>query len=200
MQNNIIDKQLREIERTGMHKLTLDERMDLYKNGDYEKLIQAFSLIIRKQAHKLSFAVEQGQSCDDIFQEGILAAWRGINKFNPEVSSHLSSYVVRSAYNAMHDFVNRDYFNTKFSWVDITTYEEENNYYIDTETNNDNINELNYAISLLSDEDRFMINEYLTNRRTLNSIAKEMGLSREWARIKKDRAIDKLKDIIDNMK
>ena len=193
MSYNGLDTYLLKIKELKLDKLSLEDKTKLYHRKDYEQLLNSLSLLIRNQAFKVAKYNKQNNSnivtynVDDLYQEGIEAAWKAINKFNPNKSESITSYALISSRNNMYQFAIKKHNKIKYEEIDnleVSKDKEETNY--DIEEVHNNIN------SLTSDE-KFLIKAYYFNEMTLEEISKIKGCS--YVSI-----YNRLKKIIDKMK
>ena len=193
MSYNGLDKYLLKIKELKLDKLSLEDKTKLYHRKDYEQLLNSLSLLIRNQAFKIAEFNKQNNSniitynVDDLYQEGIEAAWKAINKFNPNTSESITAYALISARNNMYQFAIKKHNRTKYEGIDnleLSKDEEETSYDIEEVHNN---------INLLTSDDKFLIKAYYFNEMTLEEIGKIKGCSYVAIHNKLKKIIDKMK-------
>ena len=193
MSYNGLDKYLLKIKELKLDKLSLEDKTKLYHRKDYEQLLNSLSLLIRNQAFKIAEFNKQNNSniitynVDDLYQEGIEAAWKAINKFNPNTSESITAYALISARNNMYQFAIKKHNRTKYEKIDnleVSKDEEETSYDIEEVHNN---------INSLTSDDKFLIKAYYFNEMTLEEIGKIKGCSYVAIHNKLKKIIDKMK-------
>ena len=183
----MIEKHLNKIIKNKEHNLSIEERLSLYNEGKHDKLLDSYSMLIRKYAYK--YTLVKGDNIDDIYQEGLLGAWNGIKKFNIEKSSFLPSYIMTSAKNAMHTYV-----NNKEKSINKVDYDD-----VIISVTNDAIDydDLYFALNKLNKEDKELIKEYYFNNKTLRDISfnSEEDITSETIRLRLKKIITKVHKI-----
>lgn len=184
----MIQDYLHKIVKDKQHNLSIDERLLLYKTGQYDKLLDAYAMLIRKEAFKYSL-VNNDDSFDDIFQEGLLAAWKAINMFNPEVSPYMPSYIMRSAINAMYSYANRakdkDIFKEELHEAFHVNIQEEISH-----------EDLHFVLSQLSSDDEDLLRVVFFGYSTQKDLAAKIGITRQGLAHRIKNALSKLRVIM----
>lgn len=184
----MIQNHLTKIVKNKEHSLSIDERLCLYNEGKYDKLLDAYSLLIRKYAYK--YTLVKGDNIDDIYQEGLLGAWNGINKFNKDKSSALPTYIIKSAKNAMHSYVNdsKDKSIIKVEYDDVMI--GSNDTIIDYD-------DLYFALNKLNKQDKELLREYYFNNKTLRELSFNSDdlITAETVRLRLKKVIIKVQKI-----
>lgn len=183
----MIEEYLQNIVNNKQHNLSIAERLFLYNTKQYDKLLDAYSLLIRKFAH--SYAEIANHDVDDIYQEGLLAAWRAINKFNPEVSSFMPAYIARAVRNAMVTYTARD---SELNKIKVELKDE----YHFLETENKDYEELHFVISKLKDRDKEILERLYFQDIQQKQIANELNLTQQAICMRHLAAIKRVKKII----
>jgi RNA polymerase sigma factor (sigma-70 family) len=188
----MLEKQLREIRRKKLDKLSDEEKYNLYLNKDYDTLVKAHMLYLFKVA--MQYANNNRQLAEEylsIMFEGVM---KGLIKFNPELSSSISSYICVTAKNTLIQHL-RNLKMQKRSGIHIeydpnqdTRYEEED------KTEEEVTNMLNNIFANLKDKDKELMN-HVRKGKSYREIAEVYNCSHQNIAEKVKRIMNKITPI-----
>ena len=125
---------------------------------------------------------------NDLFQEVTIQLWKNYSKFRGEAK--FSTWMYRVALNTAISLYRKSTRTIKTQDISDFTYKIQSNEYDDTEEVQ--LKELYKAIQKLNDIDKALIFLYLENK-PYKEIAETLGITEVNARVKMNRAKDKLK-------
>jgi RNA polymerase sigma-70 factor (ECF subfamily) len=127
----------------------------------------------------------------DLFQEITIQLWKNYNKFRGEAK--FSTWMYRVALNTAISLYRKSTRKIKTQDISDFVYKIKSNEYDDTEEKQ--LKSLYKAIHTLNDIDKALVFLYLENK-AYRQIAETLGISEVNARVKMNRAKDKLKKIL----
>lgn len=128
---------------------------------------------------------------NDLFQEVVIQLWKNYSKFRGD--SKFSTWMYRVALNTAISLYRKSTRKVKTQDIDNFTYKIESSDYDDTEEQQ--LKALYKAIHQLNDIDKALIFLYLEDK-PYKEISEALGITEVNARVKMNRAKDKLKKIL----
>jgi RNA polymerase sigma factor (sigma-70 family) len=187
----MLEKQLREIRRKKLDKLTDEEKYNLYLIKDYDTLVKAHMLYLFKLA--MQYANNNRQLAEEYLSIMFEGVTKGLIKFNPEVSSSISAYICVTGKNTLIEhFRNikaqkRSGIHIEYDVEQDTRYEEE-----EERTEEEVSNILDNIFSNLKEKDKELMG-FLRRGLTYREIARAYNCSHQNISEKVMRIMNKLK-------
>jgi RNA polymerase sigma factor (sigma-70 family) len=91
--------ELRQIEKQGLHQLSNEEKIELFINNDFDKLVKCHSLYLIKIAKETTHDAELIKEHFSILLEGLLS---GLNSFDKDKSPYITQYIIKCAKNRLN--------------------------------------------------------------------------------------------------
>jgi RNA polymerase sigma factor (sigma-70 family) len=91
--------ELRKIEREKLHQLSNEEKIDLFINGEFDKLVKCHYLYLVKIAKETTRNPELIKEHFSILLEGLL---NGLNSFDKDKSPYITQYLIKCAKNKLN--------------------------------------------------------------------------------------------------
>lgn len=171
------------------------------KNNDTNTL----KLLYKANYHKIEALVLKNsgtkEHAKDVFQDAFITVWKNVksNKFNPQDNNSLNGYLYTISKNKWMDYLRSNRFKKTTAASKIVNFDFSDNN--STEDNDDILKEkrlqdVMYAFGNLEATCKSLLTKFYFEKKSMNTIAKELQLHPASTRNKKYRCMQKLKALV----